>query len=108
MNSVYCNKRSKDLGYTFELLSEHPTRDATESANLASFCLRDRAIIAPQARDTIIKVLGDVKKAYQPWRNLCSASSRFASSDALPPYSVKVKGLAPSIPDIFGERQCLK
>ena len=42
-----CITGPKEFGYIFEMLSEHPMRDATESANPASFCLRDRAIRRP-------------------------------------------------------------
>jgi hypothetical protein len=34
-----CITGPKEFGYIFEMVSEHPMKDATESANPTSFCL---------------------------------------------------------------------
>jgi hypothetical protein len=57
--------------------------------------------ITPQARHKRIKASGDTRKAYQPRCNLCSASSRVASSDALSISRSRSEDLRHPVPDIF-------
>jgi SpoVK/Ycf46/Vps4 family AAA+-type ATPase len=57
--------------------------------------------ITPHARHKRIKASGDTRKAYQPRCNLCSASSRVASSDALSISRSRLEDLRHPVPDIF-------